>query len=107
MDALQMLRFDSKLVRLKGGMLFNPQGIGMFLFQTGSIKRKITAGNKIQLSLFLFQTGSIKSLEHFHKRVESMKFLFQTGSIKSNVHTNHVSSSVVKFLFQTGSIKSS
>ena len=60
--------------------------VGVFQFQTGSIKSLYGDGDKFQHApMFQFQTGSIKSkFVCWHSWGLSM-FQFQTGSIKSEV----------------------
>ena len=101
-----MSSFYSILVRLKVSNALDNTRFLMFLFHTGSIKRRIKVERvRLLRERFLFHTGSIKSADSTTTTKTNVQFLFHTGSIKSGIQTEkryHTST----FLFHTGSIKS-
>ena len=79
------MRFNSKLVRLKGLARLAPAVLASsFQFQTGAIKSDTRSGlQNASLSKFQFQTGAIKSSRAVTLTpMELWMFQFQTGAIK-------------------------
>ena len=78
--------FYSRLVRLEAPRALHVQGGGAFLFQIGSIRRKIAVSFCSPRMEFLFQIGSIRSVVRLtFEGQEISGFLFQIGSIRRKI----------------------
>ena len=78
----------------------------MFLFQTGSIRRKASAKTKKELlDGFYSKLVRLEGLAWYWFLCLGFLFLFQTGSIRSNLNLLGETPRT-PFLFQTGSIRS-
>ena len=80
-----ILRFNSKLVRLKVAYHLTREHYGrVFQFQTGAIKScNACPICSCTLCLFQFQTGAIKRFVVYRIGIKGEPFQFQTGAIKS------------------------
>ena len=103
-------RFDSILVRLKGGLSGYSDSVchikREFRFHTGSIKRSVTRWAGLVDSVFRFHTGSIKRT---HTLCDRLSFSFDSILVRLKGFgrpATVIDAVSVEFRFHTGSIKS-